>query len=188
MNENIEIEIYVDHDTYLAIQQEQQALHEVMQADVYLKDGKTKVNIMVRDRVSVTQSGSCSHAESPSIKVTGPTNKISTPFDIVIPQFTKTGEKPYNGAKTPGIEPTEEPVVVNSDSGKQKYTKETELAKRFVKDNQKILSLLYKGDKNERNQIKLFKQLLNNCDYIVDFNIKNPEQDEKVRKSIKKDK
>lgn len=158
------IEMEVDRSFIDFISNNQKILKEDLQAEVDLKDNKTKVSIIVRDKVTVTSSGGCSHLESPSFKISGPPDLISKTgkIDVIIPGYSedKTEEdlKPYIDKK------------VLAKFKKKSIPEEVKLALKFAEDEQKFLRLIYNKPKT-KNQWKLFNQMIKDSDYVINFDI-----------------
>ena len=158
------IEIEVDRSFIDFISNNQKILKEDLQAEVDLEDNKTKVSIIVRDKVTVTSSGGCSHLESPSFKISGPSDLISKTgkIDVIIPGYSKdkTEEdlKPYIDKK------------VLAKFKKKSIPEEVKLALKFAEDEQKFLRLIYNKPKT-KNQWRLFNQMIKDSDYVINFDI-----------------
>lgn len=161
-SKEIIIEMEVDKEFIDFILSEQELLKEDLQANVTLQDNKTKVTIIVRDKVTVTTSGGCSHIESPSFKISAPEDLISKTgkIDIIIPGYSddKSEEelKPYVDKK------------VLAKLKKKSLPEEIKLALKFAEEEQKFLRLIYNNPKS-KNQQKLFKQMMKDSDYVIDF-------------------
>lgn len=156
------IEMEVDKSFIDFIKSNQEILKEDLQATVDLKDGNTKVSIIVRDRVTVTTSGGCSRIDSCSFKISGPDKVISKTgkIDIIIPGYDSSKDKEK-------IKPYVDKKIVSKFKGGN-LPAEVKLALKFAEDEQKFLRLIYNNPESE-NQKKLFRQMIKDSDYVINF-------------------
>lgn len=185
--EIINIEVYIDFGVMKILQENESILNEAVRGIFTIGEGKRKINIMFRDKVSVTKGGGCKHVESPSIKIIN-SGKLTKngPIDIILPPFKPSDEAPkYKHQPAQKIPGTVDKAWVDTNHKEfgnmnpNKYPEGLKFALQFANDYNKELKLLYNSPNNEENQYKLIEQIIKKCDYLSGFGIySNTEKDE----------
>lgn len=177
---DIIIEMTVDKETIDFLLQEQKLLHETLQADLSLQSGKTKVDIRLRDKVTVTRNKHSSHEMSTSFKIMGPKKIVDKTgnIDVILPGYKED-------AKPEDLKPYIDKVI--EDKFKKGYPDSVKLALDFAEKEQKLIRLIYQNP-NTENQKKLLKQLIKDSNYIIDFTytIDNENEEGKIKKDTQK--